>query len=186
MRNSILLFGLGNAGEHYEHTYHNIGALFSIWCADEMKAKPFYSFKKSETNDRHWFFALPETFMNESGLAVRKALAKTKSIPETLVVAHDDSDIAMGSFKVSFGKSSGGHKGVQSVIDTLKTADFWRIRIGIRKSHNHAQHGIYKRKKAGEFVLARISKEDMKILYGVFPDAKKSVMENLYLSSDVG
>jgi peptidyl-tRNA hydrolase, PTH1 family len=72
----------------------------------------------------------PETFMNKSGEAV-KPLIKTKKAAATLVVIHDDLDLPLGKIKISFAKSSGGHRGVESVMKAVKTEEFIRIRLGI-------------------------------------------------------
>jgi len=72
----------------------------------------------------------PETFMNKSGEAV-KSLITSKKKAETLVVIHDDLDLPLGKIKISFNKSSGGHKGVESIMKAVKTEAFIRLRLGI-------------------------------------------------------
>ena len=72
----------------------------------------------------------PNTFMNKSGDAVR-SLVKNKKQAETLVVIHDDLDIPFGKIKISFNKSAGGHRGVESIVKAVKTTSFIRMRIGI-------------------------------------------------------
>src|ERR1700735_137318 len=116
-----IFIGLGNPGEEYANTYHNAGwlVLTEIVPTD----LPVTSYKKlfeyAESGDA--VFVWPLTFMNESGKAVREALKKFKAKPEDLVVFQDDSDLTVGSYKISFARSSAGHKGVQSIIDALKT-----------------------------------------------------------------
>lgn len=73
---------------------------------------------------------LPETFMNKSGETIKKLAISPKNA-KNLIVVHDDIDLPLGRMKISFGKNSGGHKGVESVIKAVKTKDFTRIRIGI-------------------------------------------------------
>jgi PTH1 family peptidyl-tRNA hydrolase len=73
---------------------------------------------------------LPDTFMNKSGNAVGKFVKSMKAAKD-LVVVHDDLDLPLGRFKMSFNKSSGGHRGVESIIKAVKTQGFWRVRIGI-------------------------------------------------------
>jgi len=107
------IVGLGNPGEKYIDTRHNAGraAVFGI----EIKGAKIIT---------------PDTFMNKSGEALRP-FVKNKKQAEKLIVVHDDLDLPLGSFKISFNKSSGGHKGVQSIMDVVKTEEFTRIRIGI-------------------------------------------------------
>lgn len=113
-----LIVGLGNPGAKYVKTRHNVGYMV----VDALKKK-----KISAT------ILKPKTFMNESGMAV-KGLAKRCS-PETLFVIHDDLDLPIGTLKISRNASSAGHKGVQSIIDTLGSKNFTRFRIGIKPDH---------------------------------------------------
>lgn len=77
---------------------------------------------------------LPETFMNKSGNALKNIITSAKKA-ESLIVVHDDVDLPLGKIKISFGKSSGGHKGVESVIKAVKTINFTRVRIGISSAN---------------------------------------------------
>ena len=102
--------------------------------------------------------------MNESGRAVDAAVTYFKIKPADLIVAHDDSDITLRRYKLSFGSSSAGHHGVDSVIGVFGTKNFWRLRIGIRPLNTRA--------KALSFVLKKIKKDDEKILSHVFEDIR--------------
>ena len=165
-----IIVGLGNPGKEYEHTYHNAGALFvkhglrtvNHDVSELKKHKGLFEY--AETDDA--VLVLPLTFMNESGKAVREALKKFNAKPESLIVLHDDSDITIGDHKISFARGSAGHKGVQSIIDALKTNAFTRARIGIRPQKE--MRGEARRKKAGEFALKNITLKDQKILSEVF------------------
>ena len=75
--------------------------------------------------------ALPQTYMNLSGMAVKRILAYTGTPPSSLVVAHDDLDLPLGRIRIRVGGSAGGHRGVSSIIDHLQTGDFVRLKIGI-------------------------------------------------------
>ena len=98
--------------------------------------------------------------MNDSGYPVNAACRVFGIKPDKLVVVHDDSDIALGKYKVSFGSRAAGHKGVQSIIDALGTAEFFRIRIGIRPDTE--------KRKALSFVLKKITSAHAKTLEAVF------------------
>jgi PTH1 family peptidyl-tRNA hydrolase len=164
-----LIIGLGNPGKEYEKTYHNVGILFI-----ENKIPPNSKFQiPNSKNFEHLktnilILVKPKTFMNESGKAVKEAIKYFKVKPEELLIVHDDSDIELGKYKISFGRGSAGHKGVQSIIDALGAKNFWRLRIGIGKAESERRQAM--EKKAGEFVLKKITKEDLKILEKVFEE----------------
>lgn len=127
------IVGLGNPGEKYEMTRHNAGriVLATFLKAHDMPTPVIsakYSSLISEGDDI--FLMFPETFMNKSGAAVAKIVTSAKKA-KNLIVVYDDMDLPLGSIKISFGRSSGGHNGVESIIKTLKTKDFVRIRVGI-------------------------------------------------------
>ncbi len=132
------IVGLGNPGEPLAGTRHNIGRDIASACREAWDFDEFRFEKKwnSEISDgklgkEKILILLPNTFMNKSGTAVSAACRFFKIKPKDLFLIHDDADIPLGSAKLSFGKHSAGHKGVESVIRALKTRDFWRFRIGI-------------------------------------------------------
>lgn len=117
MESMKLVVGLGNPGVEYEKTRHNTGRILVQILEDKM-------------SDRKIKFLTPDTFMNKSGIAVAK-LVKTKKDLENLVVIYDDVDLPLGKIKISYNRSSGGHNGVGSIIKSLKSQEFVRIRVGI-------------------------------------------------------
>ena len=189
-----LIAGLGNPSKKYETTYHNAGFLFVDYLAKkyDLNWKKTKSFEYIKTSGK--IIIKTSVFMNESGKAVIEATkyfsskggsaSGGKLKPEQIIVAHDDSDIELGKYKLQFDRSSAGHKGVESVIKTLKTQKFWRLRIGIGKfisadRNSDARRGrssdINRRRKAGDLVLKKISTEDLKKLNGVFEKAVSEV-----------
>lgn len=132
-----VIAGLGNPGEEYKNTRHNSGRImlesfrkkndFSDWETDK-KLKALVSEGKIEKNKV--LLLEPETFMNNSGKSI-SSLVKTKKSAASLVVIYDDLDLPIGSFKISFNRGSGGHKGLESVIKSIKTREFVRVRVGI-------------------------------------------------------
>jgi len=148
--NIKVIIGLGNPGDEYTDTYHNAGYLF-IDYLEANSSLPKQKLIKSES------------FMNESGSYVAELIKRWKiAKPEETLVVHDDSDLLLGKYKFSFGSGSAGHKGVESIIKTLGTKDFWRLRIGIRRP----EAGI--RQKAEKIVLKKISAKDNEILEETF------------------
>lgn len=133
---NYLIVGLGNPGKEYENTRHNAGVMvleqirrewdFLEWSRDTMSNSLL---SKGLVGEYQVTFMFPQTFMNLSGTAIRHYT--DEEYPQKLVVIYDDLDIPLGNIKMSFDRSSGGHNGVQSIIDTLGGADFARIRIGI-------------------------------------------------------
>ncbi|MEK7149706.1 MAG: aminoacyl-tRNA hydrolase [Patescibacteria group bacterium] len=137
-----LIFGLGNPGEEYKETYHNAGDLFVKFLKGKTAAK---TLRAGET----------ETFMNEIGKETLKAMKKSGIKPDEILIAHDDADIELGDYKISFGSGSAGHKGVESIIKSLGTKDFWRLRIGTLKKNFFG-----KKIKAGKIALKKITSSD--------------------------
>lgn len=111
-----VIVGLGNPGKEYEHTRHNVGREFLM---DVAKYLP-----------KHAIIITPDTFMNKSGQAVKPHIRSRKAA-EKLVVLHDDLDLPLGVVKISFGRGSAGHKGVESVERAVQTKNYIRFRIGI-------------------------------------------------------
>ena len=134
---SFIFVGLGNPGEEYKDTRHNVGRIIlekvrvacegSEWKHDK-KLNALVS--KGEIDEGKLVLIEPETFMNKSGLSVKPLITSAKKA-EQLVVIYDDLDLPLGTMKMSFNRGSGGHKGLESIIKTLKTEKFIRIRIGI-------------------------------------------------------
>src|SRR3989344_7663559 len=159
-----LVIGVGNPGKVYENTYHNAGFLLIDYLLSKKPAIPNFEFRISK-------LLKPDVYMNESGGFVKKALKRKSSKPEEILIVHDASDLALGSWKFDFDRGSAGHKGVASVINALGTKKFWRLRIGIRpKISERAPRkkadlpAEARRAKAGEFVLKRIGVRDKKAL----------------------
>lgn len=134
----ILIFGLGNPGEKFKNTRHNIGREIAETFREKIDLPEFRLEKKWNAEisggkiDKEKIAILrPETLMNKSGQSIAPVARFFKVKPKDILVIHDDADIILGKAKLSFGKSSAGHKGAESVIRALKTKNFWRLRIGI-------------------------------------------------------
>jgi PTH1 family peptidyl-tRNA hydrolase len=160
-----LIVGLGNPGSRYASTYHNVGQLFLSWLMKHetwnIKHKLFMASQFKIHDSRFMIHVVkPLTFMNESGKTAKEAVKYFRAKPEEVLIVHDDSDIELGKYKISFGRGAAGHHGVESIIKSLGTKNFWRLRIGIRKT----------RKKAGEMVLKRITPADKLVLERLFSD----------------
>lgn len=170
-----LIVGLGNIGQEYESTRHNVGFMVL-----EQFYKDFQTVEKTIWEDSRKFradiakiewkplhgeitkvaLAKPKTYMNNSGLAVH-SISQYLNIPiSDIWVVHDDVDLPLGSIRIRTGGSSGGHKGVQSVMDQLKSEKFVRFRLGVGHPHRASNTHISKKsfvKDVDEFVLSPFS-----------------------------
>ncbi len=132
-----VIVGLGNTGGEYERTRHNAGRDAVIAFHKDTSLPPF-AYKKNadalvtsgEVNGERVTLVLPETLMNRSGKSVA-TLVKSVAGAKKLLVVQDELDLPLGVTKMVFGKNSGGHKGVESIMRAIKTKNFARLRIGI-------------------------------------------------------
>jgi PTH1 family peptidyl-tRNA hydrolase len=130
------IVGLGNPGDKYTNTRHNVGwTALGYFLTEERLPNPVDSAQFCGSISQGVVLAeeiavlFPNTFMNKSGSAVRKLVPKEEV--GDLVVVYDDVDLPVGEIKVSVGRGAGGHNGVASIIDALGSKDFVRVRVGI-------------------------------------------------------
>jgi PTH1 family peptidyl-tRNA hydrolase len=141
-----LIVGLGNPGEKYEKTRHNLGFLvvdkllrdfFSTSNSNWEESKKFksnfvqFEWKPKRGEITKVILLKPQTYMNDSGLAVSLASEFFKVSPSEILIVHDEVDLPLGSTKIRFGGGAAGHKGVTSVMEKLGTDKFWRLRLGV-------------------------------------------------------
>tara|TARA_B100001939_G_scaffold87810_1_gene75265 strand:+ start:367 stop:951 length:585 start_codon:yes stop_codon:yes gene_type:complete len=168
---TILFVGLGNPGEKHKNNRHNVGFM----ALDCLAA--FHKFGRSRTkflgrtamgslDERKLISFKPQTFMNESGRAVREASNFYKIGPERIIVFHDELDLPFGQVRVKKGGGHAGHNGLKSIDENIGT-DYFRIRIGI-------SHPGEKEKVTGH-VLGDLSKEDAETLQKILT----SIAENI-------
>ena len=171
-----LIVGLGNPGEEYKKTRHNAGFLF----VDRLAGKESFSFDKKQEVEvlmmKNFILVKPQTFMNDSGRAVRKVMDFYKLGIEDIVIVHDDLDLAFGEYKVQKEKGPKIHNWVRSVEQCLGRIDFWRIRIGIDNRQPDVNYGT-----GADYVLSSLSKKEVLELDEVFDDATKELEESLGL-----
>ena len=130
-----LIVGLGNPGEEYQNTRHNAGFMAINNYIDEsnFKKKDNYMIAEKVINGEKILFVKPLTYMNDSGQAVRKVVDYYKISLDDILIIYDDMDFNVGTIKIKASGSSGGHKGIKSIIRCLGTENFKRVRIGISK-----------------------------------------------------
>ncbi len=170
-----VIVGLGNPGEEYGSTRHNAGRMAVEYFAKAMKLGEFRVDVKAKAHVAGAMIGkttaalvLPDTFMNKSGGALVKFVKSVKAA-ERLVVVYDDLDLPLGKMKLSYDRGSGGHKGLESVMRTIKTKKFTRIRIGVSPS----TAGGTLRKPEGDkvvlnFILTKFRAHELEELKQVF------------------
>ena len=185
-----IIVGLGNPGKGYEKTRHNAGRNAVILFAkqegfDEFvfnkTAKAFVS--KGTIGEENITLVLPETFVNLSGKAIANFIKSPKAAKNLLVI-HDDLDVPLGTIKMVFGRGSGGHKGVESIMRAVKTKDFARLRIGISAlgKKNQAKK-ISDEEKVIKHVIGKWKPSEEAIIKKVLKKAVESI--RLYATSGI-
>ncbi len=135
---SYLIFGLGNPGNKYAHTLHNAGYrvvenLATRLGAPKPRKRDTYLYTESKYEGKNLSLIQPLTYMNRSGEAVRQALHWYRVEPEKILVIYDDMDLPPGTIRLRPRGGSGGHGGLKSIVNTLDSQEFPRLRIGIGK-----------------------------------------------------
>ena len=176
--NEIYLIGLGNPGKKYSRTRHNIGFLLLENLSKKynsnffLKTKLKSSCSEFKINDLTYRLFLPNTFMNNSGDAVRAIIDWYKINLDQIFIIVDDKDLPLGKIRFRKKGSSGGHNGLQSIIEKLQTSNFNRIRIGIGSPPSIKSTNDF---NTISHVLGNISLEEKSILEKVY----KRVIESL-------
>lgn len=139
-----LVVGLGNPGRKYEATRHNAGfwwmeRLASAQRAELRREARFHgaTAKLAGTGGDVWLLK-PDTYMNDSGRAVAALSGFYRIAPDTILIVHDELDLEPGTARLKKGGGTGGHNGLNSIVEQLGTKDFWRLRIGIGHPRNQA------------------------------------------------
>jgi PTH1 family peptidyl-tRNA hydrolase len=153
-----LFFGLGNPGNKYQNTRHNVGQMVikKLITNYELPISNSPKLFSQIAKDKNNLFALSTEYMNVSGISVKKTANFYKILPENIYLIHDDLDLPVGEWKLQFDRGSAGHNGVISAIEHLGTQAFWRIRIGI----NHPTTPI----SVEDYVLQPFSPDELVII----------------------
>jgi len=172
----FLVAGLGNPGEEYEHTPHNLGFL----TVDRLAERHGIRIRRKESRalvgtgeieGRPVMLAKPQTFMNLSGDSIVPLMRKHEVPPERLVLVYDELDLPWMALKIKPKGSAAGHKGMKSVIGSLGTSEFARVRLGIHPGHPVSD--------GADFVLApfrRAQKKELDELLDFAADAVSSII----------
>jgi len=173
MTDTYLLIGLGNPGREYRDNRHNIGFMLIDRLAVRLDARGMKLQSKAIVigalyEGRKLILAKPQTYMNLSGGAVQGLLHFYKIPPESLIVAHDDLDLPLGTIRIRPGGGAGGQRGMASTIERLGTQDFPRLRLGIGRPPG--------RMDAAAYVLQDFSRADLLIVSETLDRAADAVL----------
>ncbi len=176
MKVDLIFAGLQNTGDKYKGTRHNFGAdVLRVFAENQgvsFKNNKFCGGQSTlfEYDGKVAAFFIPDSFMNVSGESIKKAVEffEIEDL-SSLVLLHDEINIPLGKIKITFGKSSGGHNGVESVVQSLKSKDFYRIRLGIGKNATPSD--------MQSFVLKKFSMLERGKLKSGYDLAEKAIME---------
>jgi PTH1 family peptidyl-tRNA hydrolase len=179
-----LIVGLGNPGTKYAETRHNVGFLFLDYLYTACRGTKSNEYEKYNLAElkmqrNEFWLVKPTTFMNLSGEAVKKVIAKAKgkdkdfSVADKFIVVHDDIDLEPGQIKIKENGGDGGHNGVKDIITALNTDQFIRIRVGVGKPKE-------KYYDAAKHVLDKFTKDEWKLLWeDIFPKLHNFINEYL-------
>lgn len=193
-----LIIGLGNPGERYEKTRHNLG-----FVVIEQFLKDYEQVRKTVWEDSKKFksdivelewkpkvgplekvvLAKPKTFMNNSGMAVQLLTTYSKLETRDIWVVHDDIDLPLGSIRIRMGGSSGGHRGIDSIMQQLGNEKFWRFRLGIghpyKNTDSKDQHHKSYVRDVDDFVLKQFTASERGKVKELIKRASKAVQMGL-------
>ncbi len=174
---------LGNPGEEYRKTRHNAGFLFAEWMEEykdlkikRLKFRALYG--EIKLSGKKGLVILPQTYMNESGVAVKGYASAYGIKPENIIVVVDDINFPVGQMRIKRKGSSAGHNGMKSIIEHLGSEDFPRIKIGVSPKHEGQD--------LRDYVLSDFSKADIDVLdklyESVFDAVRLTVEGNIDLA----
>jgi PTH1 family peptidyl-tRNA hydrolase len=165
-----IVVGLGNPGKRYSRTRHNIGFMVVEETAKryeiDFKEKEKYRIGTGSIDGEKVLLIEPLLYMNNSGLAVRDVIGRFNIPPEKLVVIHDDLDMEVGKLRIRRKGSSGGHKGIESIIQNLSSKNFARLKIGIGRQESVTSE---------DYVLSRFRKNEISLIKSTIERASDAV-----------
>jgi len=165
-KQNCLIVGLGNPGDKYATSRHNIGFLIidqlaKVWNGSLTQEKWDGFYTSFSLPQSKVFLVKPQTFMNRSGRSVSQYFRFFKIKPTRLLVIHDDLDMDVGRIKLVLGGGAGGHNGIKSITGSIGTKEYYRLKIGIGRPGKGGVHSEYPVEK---YVLSSIDENEHEIL----------------------
>ena len=174
-----LVVGLGNPGNEYACTRHNIGYMFLDFVTNNCKFNLNKRFKALELerniDGNKVLFIKPLTFMNLSGETVIKYINFYKLQTTDVLVIQDDLDMEIGKFKLLFNRGDGGHNGIKNIILNLNSREFLRLKIGISKANVNTK----------DYVLGKFNSNELDIIYSTFDKLSVFVQDYVCMNRDL-
>ncbi len=173
-----LIVGLGNPGRVYANNRHNAGFM----CLNHFARRQAIPFAKKQGQARigvgavagsEVVLAKPQTYMNRSGMSVERLVKRFNVQLDELIVIHDDLDLPLGKLRISYGASSSGHKGVDSIIAHLGSRDFIRLRVGIGHPEDDSEADII------TYVLGDFTPGEKEVIAPVIPAVSDATLSLL-------
>lgn len=174
-----LIVGLGNPGKEYSTTRHNAGFEFVDSLSGRAKFTPDSKFESLLYKDKNILFVKPQTFMNESGRAVRKILDFYKLSVDDVILVHDDLDLKLGEYKIQKGIGPKVHNGVSSVEASLPDKNFLRLRLGVDNREKSFYAG-----SGADYVLGKFNNEELEVLEEIMEEAGDELLVALGLEGE--
>ena len=175
-----LIVGLGNRGRGYANNRHNIGFI----CLNYFAKKQGIRFDKKQGRARtgagkvagdEVIVAKPQTYMNLSGQSVGLLINKFDISLDDLIIIHDDLDLPLGKIRVRHGSGSGGHKGIDSIISSLGSQDFSRLRVGIGRPVVPPGYTLISEDDIIAYVLSDFTAREKRIISQIIPEVSKAI-----------
>ncbi len=160
------IVGLGNPGEQYRMTRHNVGFLAVEYMMDKLRARHLkgtddYECYQASFNDIPLLFLLPQTYMNNSGIAVRDIMQEFNIVSDDILVIYDDFQLPYGTLRLRKHGSDGGHNGIASIIYQLQSDEIPRLRVGVGGTTLPGEHT---HESMADYVLSPFTQEEQKLL----------------------
>jgi PTH1 family peptidyl-tRNA hydrolase len=176
-----LIVGLGNPGFLYARNRHNIGFM----CVSHLAKTQGIRFDRKQGHARtgmvkigrhRVLLARPQTYMNASGESVGSLVKRLNITPDNLMVIHDDLDLPPGKMRLRLGGSSGGHKGIDSIITHLGSREFYRVKVGIGRPDLADSPDTDKEGAVIAYVLSDFTPEEKKIIDTAIPEVSQAIV----------
>ena len=174
-----LFVGLGNPGNEYNNTRHNIGFMYLDFLFENKfkRNNKFNSFEyETVINDEKVLFIKPLSYMNLSGEIVIKYVNYYKINITDILVIHDDMDISIGKYKLLFNHGDGGHNGIKNISSNLNSKEYLRLKIGISKEVDNVD--------VKDYVLGKFNQDELTIIHDVFNKLKLFIYDYLSMNLD--
>lgn len=177
----VIIAGLGNPGEEYDDTRHNIGYKIVLALCEKLgvnfmrDAQQYRANKllRTKVGEEKVAICLPMGYMNNSGTILNQILEFFgDNTSKDLWVIHDDTEIKFGQFRIKYGGTSGGHNGIKSIDETIGN-HYWRIRVGVGRPTNDKNADL------SEYVLNRFTKDEEKALPGIIDQVTTHLLKSL-------